>query len=64
LVEIEQERFLASLNSDNDEKFLEACQAEIERNVKQGKPVYTILRAMEYVPPALLAAKTINLKKK
>ena len=58
LIEIEQDRFLASINKDNDEKFLDACKAEIERNVKLGKPVYTILRAMEYTAPALLAAKT------
>ena len=58
LIEVEQDRFLASINKDNDEKFLEACKAEIERNVKLGKPVYTILRAMEYTAPALLAAKT------
>ena len=58
--EIEQDRFLASINKDNDEKFLEACKAEIERNVKLGKPVYTLLRAMEYTAPALLAAKTIK----
>eukprot|EP01036_Dinobryon_divergens_P031252 gene31252-40620_t len=58
LIEVEQDRFLASINKDNDEKFLEACKAEIERNVKLGKPVYTILRAMEYTAPALLAAKS------
>lgn len=60
LIEIEQDRFLATINRDNDEKFLEACKAEIERNVKLGKPVYTILRAMEYTAPALLAAKTMK----
>lgn len=60
IIEIEQEKFLASLSRDDDGKFLEACKAEIERNVKLGKPVYTILRAMEYTAPALLAAKTMK----
>jgi hypothetical protein len=33
---------------------------EIERNVALGKPVYTLLRALEFVAPPLLAAKLIK----
>ncbi len=58
LVEIEQARFLASLSSNDDERFVQICKAEIERNIQLGKPVYTLLRALEFVAPQLLAAKT------
>ena len=62
--EIEQTRFLVSLQGDDDKKFTEACKSEIERNVRSGKPVYTLLRALEFTQPALLAAKTIKQIKK
>ena len=53
-----------SLQGDDDKKFTEACKSEIERNVRSGKPVYTLLRALEFTQPALLAAKTIKQIKK
>lgn len=63
--EIEQTRFLVSLQGNDDKKFTEACKAEIEKNVRLGKPVYTLLRALEFTQPQLLAAKTMKgIKKK
>jgi hypothetical protein len=57
--EIEQTRFLQSIDISDEGRFIELCQAEIERNIKAGKPVYTLLRALEYSAPPLLPAKTI-----
>ena len=57
--EIEQTRFLQSIDVGDEGRFIELCQAEIERNIKAGKPVYTLLRALEYSTPKLLPAKTI-----
>lgn len=63
LTEIEQSKFLSSLNKDDDKKFTEVCKKEIERNIKLGKPVYTLIKALEFTQPPLLAAKTIKINK-
>lgn len=55
--EIEQTRFLQSIDTNDESRFIEICQAEIARNIKLGKPVYTLLRALEYRAPKLLPAK-------
>lgn len=57
--EIEQTRFLQSIDVSDESRFVELCQAEIERNIRLGKPVYTLLKALEYSAPKLLPAKTI-----
>ena len=57
LREIEQTRFLQSIDTNDEGRFVEICQAEIARNIKLGKPVYTLLRALEYRAPKLLPAK-------
>jgi hypothetical protein len=57
--EIEQTRFLQSIDVSDESRFVELCQAEIERNIKLGRPVYTLLRALEYSAPPLLPAKTV-----
>ena len=57
--EIEQTRFLQSIDISDESRFVELCQAEIERNMKLGRPVYTLLKALEYSAPPLLPAKTI-----
>eukprot|EP00981_Chlorochromonas_danica_P005354 scaffold1084_cov250-Ochromonas_danica.AAC.5 len=63
MVEIEQQRFLNSIDTQDDKRFIEQCKAEIERNVKLGKPIYTLLRALEYEQPALLAAQTVKVER-
>lgn len=60
MVEIEQARFLNSIDTKDDKRFIDLCQAEIERNVRLGKPIHTLLRALEYEQPAIIAAKTIK----
>jgi hypothetical protein len=63
LIENEQSKFLSSLSSNDDSRFVEICKAEIERNISLGKPVYTLLRALEFAAPQLQAAKTISIKR-
>jgi hypothetical protein len=53
----------SSLTKDDDNKFSETCKSEIEKNVLLGKPVYTLLKALEFTQPALLAAKTIKISR-
>jgi hypothetical protein len=48
LRETEQTRFLQTIDTGDEGRFVEICKAEIERNIKAGKPVYTLLRALEY----------------
>lgn len=57
--EIEETRFLQSIDVSDEGRFVELCQAEIEKNIREGKPVYTLLKALEYSQPPLLAAKTV-----
>ena len=58
--EIASNRFLLSLQGDDDKKFTESCKQDITKNVKDGKPIYPLLRALEYTQAPLLAAKTIK----
>lgn len=60
LIELEQQRFLATLDNGDEAKFIALCKAEIEKNIKEGKPVYTLLKALEYAEPPLLPAKITN----
>lgn len=64
MVEIEQEKFLQSMANDDEERFVRLCKAEIEKNVAEGKPVYTLLRALEFTAPGLIAAKTVPIKRR
>jgi len=60
LIEIEQARFLTSIQGNDDARFIELCKQEIERSTKLGKPVYTLLRALQYDQPQLLPAPAIK----
>ena len=60
MLEIEQARFLHSIRGNDDARFVELCKQEIERNVALGKPVYTLLRALDYSQPILIPAKTVK----
>lgn len=64
LIEIEQARFLSSIDNNDDARFVELCKAEIEHNVRLGKPIYTLLRALEYAQPVLIPAKLDKEKNK
>lgn len=47
---------LALLNTlnDNDKKFVNIVKKEIENNIVNGKPVYTLFKALEYQQPVLI----------
>jgi hypothetical protein len=64
MYEIEQTRFLATLENHDEQRFVQSCKAKIEENIRLGKPVYTLLRALEYHQPELLPAKTVKVVKK
>jgi PAS domain S-box-containing protein len=68
IIELEQAKILQSMGNQDDDKFAEICRAEIARYAAEGKPVYTLMRALETTQPALLPAKKpdkpVNPKKK
>jgi hypothetical protein len=64
MIEVEQARFLHSIRGNDDAGFVEACKQEIERNIALGKPVYTLLKALEFSANPLIAAKTVKVDRK
>lgn len=52
-----QAKILRAISSQDDDKFADICKAEIMRYAGEGKPVYTLMRALEATQPLLLAAK-------
>lgn len=57
IIELEQAKILQSMGNQDDDKFAEICRAEISRYAAEGKPVFTLMRALETTQPALLPAK-------
>ena len=57
IIELEQAKMLQTISGQDDGKFAEICRAEIARYAAEGKPVYTLMRALETTQPALLPAK-------
>ena len=48
LLEQERSRLLMANNTDENQRFIDICKLRIKDNLRQGKPVYTLLKAMEY----------------
>ena len=63
LLEIEQANILKEIAEQDDKKFAEVAKREIERYRADGKPVYTLYRALEHQPPDLIAAQRNKVKK-
>lgn len=59
-LEKEENKFLLSLAGHEDKRFTEQCKEEIQTFVKSGKPIYPLIKALEFVQPPLLAAKTVK----
>jgi len=57
VVAIEQSKLLQDVGTQDDDKFANICRAEILRFTAEGKPTYTLLKAMEQTAVPLLAAK-------
>lgn len=64
MARIEQEKLVHGLVEQDDQKFTEICKATIVDYASKGKPVYTLLRALEHTQPDLLASKTQKVTKK
>ena len=56
VVMIEQERLLREVAAQDDAKFVETVNNEVRRYLAEGKPVYTLLRALDYRQPVLIPA--------
>lgn len=59
-LEKEENKFLLSLAGHEDQRFSEQCKNEIESFVVAGKPIYPLIKALEFTQPPLLAAKTVK----
>ena len=57
LINITQAKLLQDIGSQDDDKFAEICKAEIKRYAAEGKPVYTLMKALQSTQPLLLPAK-------
>lgn len=57
LISIEEAKLLQDVGNQDDSKFAEICKSEILRFTREGKPTYTLLKALEQTQPALLPAK-------
>lgn len=63
LVNITQAKLLQDIGAQDDDKFAEICKAEIKKYAAEGKPVYTLMKALESTQPALLPAKLDSSKR-
>jgi len=59
ILEIQERKLLIAANND-DTLFRDICKKEIQHNVEVGKPVYTLLKALEFKPTDLMQAKLIK----
>jgi len=64
IIQIEQDKLLKDIGSQDDDKFAEICKAEIMRYASQGKPVYTLMRALESTEVRTLMINTTSTRQK
>jgi len=64
IIQIEQDKLLKDIGSQDDDKFAEICKAEIMRYASQGKPVYTLMRALESTEVRTLMINTASTRPK
>jgi hypothetical protein len=57
LEEINQAKILQDIGAQDDDKFAEICKEEIKKYAAEGKPVYTLLKALEQTEPTLIPAR-------
>ena len=63
LEEINRAKLLMDLGSQDDSKFAEICKDQIKQYAADGKPVYTILKALEQTEPVLIPARLDHTKR-
>lgn len=64
LIEIEESRLIEKVNKQDDTKYTDIVKAEIMNCAAAGKPVYTLLKALDYQQPDLIGAKLSDKKSK
>ena len=57
VIAVQEAKLLQDVGNQDDDKFAEICKAEILRFTKEGKPTYTLMKALEQTQPGLLPAK-------
>lgn len=61
---IYHDKVIAEVGFQDDKKFTDTCKSEIKRYAAEGKPIATLLRALQYTQPDLMGAKLDKTKKK
>jgi hypothetical protein len=61
---IHRDKVIAEVGLQDDKKFTDTCKSEINRYASEGKPITTLLRALQYTQPDLMGAKLDKTKKK
>merc|ERR1719446_1165220 len=56
VIQIEQDKLLRDIAGQDDSKFVNLVNEHIERYKAEGKPVYTLMRALDYREPQLIPA--------
>jgi hypothetical protein len=59
-IDRERQNLLIGLYAKEDEKFQKICHGEIEKNIAQGKPIVTLLKALRFKQPEFIPAVTIK----
>merc|ERR1719498_64445 len=63
VLEMERDRLLREANADEDAKFKEICEKEIEKYAVAGKPLIPLYRALHHTAPEILPVSDIRRKK-
>jgi hypothetical protein len=63
LEDINRAKLLMDIGSQDDSKFAEICREQIKQYAADGKPVYTILKALEQTEPVLIPARLDHSKR-
>ena len=56
-------KLLMDIGSQDDNKFSEVCKEQIKKYAADGKPVYTLLKALEQTEPVLIPARLDHTKR-
>lgn len=63
LEEVNRAKLLMDIGSQDDNKFAEICKEQIKKYAADGKPVYTLLKALEQTEPSLIPARLDHTKR-
>ena len=63
IIQIEQDRLLREIASQDDAKYCETVNEQIRKYQAEGKPVYTLVKALDYRQPELIPAVLIKGKR-